>query len=618
MRAFAVLVALTFAVGLAAPAQAIVRGKPVHGLALYGEPKYGPGQVPATINAAAPKGGTIRLNAVAPTYDSFNPFVIKGTPAAGLTYLGSNGLFYEGLTMRGDDEPFSNYCLVCETEEVAEDNGWVEFTLRPEARFHDGSPVTPEDVIFSFEILAAKGAPFFRTYWKDVAKLEKTGPRKVRIVFKTKDNAELPLIVGEIPVLSRAFWQGRDFGATLLEPPVATGPYRIEAFEQGRYIAYKHDPAYWGKDLVVTRGTHNFDRIRFDYFRDDDVGFEAFKAGQIDLVNENTALRWATGYDPKLIADGQIVRETFKDGTPGTTQGFVMNLRRAKFADARVREAFSLAFDFDWSNKTLAYGQYEPMNSYFGTSDLAASGLPQGEELQILERLRGKVPEEVFTKVYAQPRSDGTGGNRENLVKARTLLQAAGWQVRDGVLTNAKSGERFEFEFLIAQPSLEKWIGPYLRNLERLGIKGRLRIVDMPQYVNRITSFDFDMLTGVPRQSLSPGNEQTEMWGSAAADRPGSQNLAGIKDPAVDAVVAGLLAAKTRESLVAHTRALDRILLWNHYHVPQLSILGTRMAFWNKFGRPALTPLQGPDTTSWWYDDAKAKALDAKRRQGGR
>ncbi len=609
-------VAVLFALGAANPASAIVRGKPVHALAMLGEPKFGPNQPFGYVNPNAPKGGALRLEALTPTFDSFSPFITKGTPASGmLSFIGSNGPFYEGLTARGDDEPFAVYCLLCETVTVAEDNGWVEYALRPQAKFHDGSPVTPEDVIFSFEILMSKGAPNFKAYYADVAKVEKTGDRKVRFTFKTNGNNELPIILGDLVVLSKKYWEKRDFTATTLDPPVSTGPYRVASFEQGRYIVYKRDPNYWGKELPMNKGIHNFDELRFDYYRDDDVGFEAFKASQFDIKYENTALRWATGYDQKLIDAGYMKKEDLKDGTPGNMQGFVMNLRRAKFADVRVREAMALAFDFDWSNKTIAYGQYEPMASYFGKSELASTGLPQGEELEILEKHRGKVPEEVFTKPFAPPRSDGTGGNRDNLLKARNLLQQAGWTVKDGTLTNAK-GDKFEFEFLLVQAGLEKWVSPYLRNLERLGIRGRLRIIDAPQYVNRVSAFDFDMMVGVPGQTLSPGNEQLEFWGTAAADRPGSRNLSGIKNPVVDEIIAGLIAAKTRESLIAHCRALDRVLLWNWYAVPELVVAGTRVAYWTKVARPAVTPLNGPDYMTWptwWYDAAGAKKLEERR-----
>ena len=611
-RGLSTLTVMFFICAAAAPSEAIVRGKPVHGLALYGEPKYGPGEVFDYVNPNAPKGGTFRTNSPTPTFDSFNPFIIKGTPAAGLSFLGTNSYFIEGLTVQGSDEPFTQYCLICETMELAEDSSWIEFVIRPEAKFHDGSSVTADDVIFSFETLMEKGHPFYKLYWGDVEKAEKMGERMVRFYFGNLDNAELPLVLGQLPILSKSYWDDGVFESGSLEVPASSGPYRISSFEPGRFVTYARDPNYWGKDLPVTAGTHNFDEVRIDYFRDTQVAFEAFKAYQFDHLVENTALRWATGYDEDVIESGLMKKESFKDGMPDSTQGFVMNLRRAKFSDRRVREAMGLAFDFDWSNKTLAYSQYEPMESFFGGSELAATGLPQGLELEILEKHRGPVPDEVFTTPFSPSRTDGSGNNRANLLKARQLLKAAGWEIKGGVLTNTKSGETFEFEFLLGQSGLEKWITPYLSNLERLGIKGRMRTVDSTQYVNRINEFDFDMMVGVPNQSISPGNEQREFWGSDAADRPGSRNYSGISNPVVDAIVEGLIAAPTRESLVAHTRALDRILLWNHYFVPELSVPATRHAFWNKFRHPEKTSLQGPDLAAWWYDADKGAVIDAR------
>jgi microcin C transport system substrate-binding protein len=611
-QGLSLLISVFFICAAAAPSQAIVRGKPVHGLALHGAPKYGPGEVFDYVNPDAPKGGTFRIRADTPTFDSFNPFVVKGTPAAGLTYLGANSYFTEGLTTQGSDEPFTQYCLLCETMELAEDSSWIEFVIRSEAKFHDGSPVTADDVIFSFETLMEKGHPFYKFYWGDVEKAEKRSARAVRFYFSNPDNAELPLVMGQLPILSKLYWREGTFESGSLDIPVSSGPYKISSFEPGRFVIYTRDQNYWGKDIVVTAGTHNFDEIRIDYFRDTEVAFEAFKAYQFDHLIENTALRWATGYDEGLIESGAMKKESFEDGMPDNTQGFVMNLRRSKFTDRRVREALGLAFDFDWSNKTLAYGQYAPMGSFFSGSELAATGLPQRLELEILEKYRGQVPDEVFNKPFSPTRTDGSGNNRANLLKARQMLTAAGWEIQGGMLTNSETGENFEFEFLLGQAGLEKWITPYLRNLERLGIKGSMRTVDSTQYVNRINAFDFDMMVGVPSQSISTGNEQREFWGSEAADRPGSRNWSGIKDAAIDAIVEGLIASATRESLVAHTRALDRVLLWNHYFVPELSVPATRHAYWNKFGRPKKIPLQGPDLTTWWYNASKAAVLDAK------
>jgi microcin C transport system substrate-binding protein len=603
---------LAAALGAAAPADALERGKPVHALAMYGQPKHGPDFTHFDfVNPAAPKGGTLRLQGLG-GFDTFNSFIIKGTPALGLSYLGDAGFFVEGLTMAGLDEPFTQYCLICETMELAADGSWIEYSLRPEARFHDGAPVTADDVVFSFETLMSKGLPTYRLYWGDVARAEKTGPRKVKFWFKSRDNKELPLIMGQLPVLSKKFWEARDFAAGGLDVPVATGPYKIDKFEPGRFISYRRDPNYWGRSLPGKVGFDNFDEIRFEYFRDDEVGFQAFKTFAFDLFVENTATRWATGYDPALIDNKLIVKEDFTDGEPDAVQVFVLNLRRAKFADARVRQALALALDFDWSNKALAFGQYAPFHSYFQGTELAARGLPSSEELAILERYRDRLPAEVFTTEFQPPRTDGSGNNRANLLKARELLAAAGWSSAGGTAINA-AGEKFDVEFLLAQQGLEKWISPYLQNLKRIGIDGRIRLVDRTQYVNRLTTYDFDMIVGGPAQSLTPGNEQREFWGSAAADRPGGRNLGGIKNPVIDAIIEDLVKAQTRESLVAHVRALDRVLLWNHYAVPQLSVPVTRYAYWNKFGHPPRTPLRGVAITTWWVDAAKAADLERRR-----
>lgn len=612
-RAFASALTLVAATLVADPAAALVRGKPVHGLSLYSEPKYGPGFTHFDhVNPKAPKGGAMRQDSFG-TFDSFNPFIVKGNPAAGLTYLGDASYFIEGLMMSGADEPFSAYCLLCETVEVAEDLSWIEYAIRPEARFHDGSPVTADDVVFSFNTLMEKGSPTYKLYWGDVDRVEKTGPLKARFHFKVTDNKELPMIMGQMPVISKAYWEKREFSEGSLDIPVSTGPYKIDRFEPGRYVVYKRDPNYWGRNLPAKIGTDNFDELRIEYFRDDEVAFEAFKGGAFDLFVENTASRWATGYDEKTLGDGRIIKSMFRDGMPDSPQLFVLNLRRDKFADRRVRQAIGLAFDFEWSNKNLAYGQYEAVSSYFQGSDLASSGLPSGEELAILEKYRDKLPPEVFTTPYAPPKTDGSGNARENLRKALALLTEAGWVNKGGALVNAKTGATFEIEFLTAQQGIEKWFTPYIQNLGRLGIKGSIRLIDRTQYINRVTNYDFDLVLGGPAQSISPGNEQREYWGSAAADSPGGRNWSGIKDPVVDAIIEELITAPTRESLVAHTRALDRVLMWNFYSIPQLAVPAVRYAYWNKFGMPDKIPMRGVSLDTWWIDPAKAAAVDAGR-----
>jgi len=621
MRALALaLVALT-GLFLCHEAAAMVRGKPVHGLTLYGEPKYGPDikNFPY-VNPDAPKGGTMRRRAIG-TFDSFNSFAVKGNiPFPGLIHYMGNGwffFFHEPLMTHGADEPFAAYCLLCETVEVADDNKSIEFALRPEARFHDGTPITPEDVVFSFETLMTKGHPRYRLYWGDIESAEKTGDHKVRFYFKTATNVELPMLAGEIPVISKAWWEKRDFTAATLEVPNASGPYRIDRFEPGRFIVLKRDPNYWGKDFFFAKGAFNFDEMRVDYYRDDDVAFQAFQADAFDAFVDSDASRWASGYDQKLIDSGAIRKLLLEDGQPDEVHPFVMNTRRPLFTDRKVREAMSYAFDFAASNKTVGHDLMAPFTSYWRGSELASSNsdLPQGEELAILEKYRGKIPDEVFTTPFKPPQTDGTGNIRDNLLKAQGLLAAAGWSVKDGVLRNA-AGTPFEFEFLIKDPIFQTWIIPYLQNLQRLGIKGTLRVIDQTQYINRMNEYDFDMTIGdFPwgGQSSSPGNEQRHMWGSDAADNPGNENWPGVKDPVIDAIIEDLIKASSRESLVAYAHAMDRILLWSHYVVPAYAEPKILWAVWDRFGYPDVQVQAGPNPAYWWYDQAKAVAVAAKR-----
>jgi microcin C transport system substrate-binding protein len=575
---------------------------PRHGIAMHGDTKYGPDFTHFDyVNPDAPKGGTVRLSAIG-TYDTLNPYTLRGVSAAGLGYL------FEALMVGSLDEAFTEYGLIAESVEVPEDRSWVAFNLRPEARFHDGKPITAEDVIWSFETLRAKGDPFYRAYYANVAKAEVLGERKVKFTFEPGDNRELPLIMGQLPVLPKHYWEGRDFEKTTLDIPVGSGPYRIESFEPGRSITLVRDPNYWGKDLAVMRGLINFERIRYDYYRDSTVALEAFKAGTVDFRQENNSKLWATAYDVPQVGGGQIQLLNVNHEIPTGMQGFAMNLRRPIFQDRKVREALAYAFDFEWSNKNLFYGQYTRTNSYFSNSELASRGLPEGEELAILEKYRGKVPEEVFTTEYQPPSTDGSGNNRENLRKAAALLKEADWAVQGGRLVNAQ-GQPLEFEILLSSADFERIAQPFARALERLGIVARIRTVDPAQYENRMESYDYDMTVEVFGQSLSPGNEQRDFWGSASADIPGGRNTIGIKDPVVDELVNLVIAAPTRESLVARTRALDRVLLWGHYIIPHWHIRSFRVAFWDMFGRPAQFPKYGFAFDAWWVDQQKQAAL---------
>jgi microcin C transport system substrate-binding protein len=584
------------------PAGAVGSG-PQHAIAMYGDVKY-----PADfahfdyVNPDAPKGGTLALSGSG-TFDSLNPFILKGTAAAGLS------LIFETLMTPSLDEPFTYYGLIAETVETPEDRSWVKFTLNPDARWHDGQPITPEDVIFSFEALTTKGHPMYRSYYANVVKAEKTGEREVTFTFDGGVNRELPLIMGQLPVLPKHYYGGLDFEKTSLKKPIGSGPYQIKSFEPGRSIVYERVADYWGADLPVNRGRYNFDEMRYEYYRDRDVAFEAFKAGNFDLWSENSAKRWATGYEGNAFERGLIVKEKLPIRPVARMQGYVFNLRDPKFQDPRVREALDYAFDFEWTNKNLLYDAYERIDSYFhGEPKLASSGLPTGKELALLEPFRDQLPEEVFTTEYHPPTTDGSGNNRENLRMALALLREAGWMVEDGRLVNQATGQPMAFEILLADPSGERIAAPWVNNLKRLGIDASIRVVDTAQYQNRMDHFDFEVTTELWAQSDSPGNEQRDMWSSAVADVPGSRNTAGIKDPVVDALIDKVIVAGTREDLEAAVHALDRVLLWGHYVVPHFVDDGYRVAYRNKFEQPEILAEEGPDFMSWWVDPGKSAA----------
>jgi len=577
-----------------------------HAIAMHGDPKYGPDFAYFDyVNPDAPKGGTLRLGARG-SFDSFNPYISKGDPAAGVSA--------QALMGRSHDEAFTMYGLIAESIEWPEDRSWAIFTLRPEARWHDGQPITVEDVIFSLQTIKEKASPIQRFYFQDVLKAEKVGDRQVKFTFADTTNRELPLIVaGDLPILPKHYWETRDFTKTTLEPPLGSGPYRVADFEPGRFVELERVEDYWGKDLPINRGRDNFDRIRYDYYRDETVLREALKAGQFDYLSENSAKEWATAYDTPARREGRLKLERFEDHSSAQMQAFCMNTRRPLFKDRRLRRAMAMAYDFEWTNDHIYYGQYLHPDSYFYGTELASSGVPSGLELEILEPYRGRVPDEVFTEAYWVPTTDGSGWPRENLRRAFELLAEAGWVVRDMKLVNEATGEPFNIEFLIQQKSLERAILPYIHNLQRLGMQVRLRLVDTSQYINRLRSFDFDMVVCGSGQSLSPGNEQRFWWGSAAADDPGSRNFAGISDPVVDELIETVIQAPDRETLVAATRALDRVLLWGHYSVPNLAAPFDRLVFWDKFGRPDTLPLSGPDINTWWIDPEKLAALKSRR-----
>jgi microcin C transport system substrate-binding protein len=570
------------------------RGESQHAIAMHGAPKHGPGFGHFDyVNPDAPKGGTLRRAAIG-SFDTLNPHVIKGRAAAGL------GLIFEPLMQRGRNEPFTLYSLIAESVETPDDRAWVEFTLNPKARFSDGSPVTVADVIFSVETLRDRGRPNARATWSRIARVEQTGPRRVRFTFVDAGDREMPLLVaGFLPILSQAYWQDRDFAATTLDAPVSSGPYTIDRVDPGRSVVYRRDPDYWGRDLPVNRGFYNFDTVRFDYYRDSAVALEAFKSGEYDMRIETDAARWATQYDAPAVADGRIVLETVAHGVPSGLSGLAFNLRRPLFADRRVRAALILSFDFEWINRSLLHGGYLRTASMFDNSPMKPAGAPAGGELALLQPWRGRVPDDVFGPPFAPPRTDGSGRDRANLRRAAGLLDDAGWPVRDGKRANAE-GEPLRFEILLRDPTNERIALAWSRMLRRLGIEVAIRLVESAQFQGQIDTYDFDMVFGYWGVTLSPGNEQQNYWSSRTADQPGGRNWTGIADPALDAMIEALGAARTREQLVDAARALDRVLMYRYVAVPLWHDAGTRLAYWTSIARPRTVPVYGPQVETFW------------------
>lgn len=567
---------------------------PRHALTLYDEPPKYPANFKhfEYANPDAPKGGVLRQAGFG-SFDSLNPFINKGVSAEDI------GLIYDTLTTNSLDEPFTVYGLLAEKIERGPKNDWVRFYLRPQARFHDGQPVTAEDVAFTFETLISQGAPQYRAYYADVDKVVVEGKRQVRFDFKHAGNRELPMILGQLPVLPKHWWAERDFTSGSLEPPLGSGPYRVERVQPGRSISYARVEDYWGRDLAVNRGFYNFDRLVFDYYRDNTVALQAFKAGQFDYWLETSAKNWATAYDIPAVHEGRLIKEEIPNYNPTGMQGFIFNIRRPLLQDRRVRKALALLFDFEWTNRQLFNGAYFRTHSYFDNSELASSGLPGKDELAVLEPLRGQIPDEVFEKPFELPVTDGNGIIREQQRRAYQLLTEAGWHVENDRMVDAQ-GKPVKLEFLLVQSEFERVLLPYKRNLADLGIELEIRRVDVSQYVNRLRSRDFDMIVSGFGQSNSPGNEQREYWHSVSADNPGSRNFIGLKDPAIDTLVEQLIAADTRQELITHTRALDRVLLWGHYVVPNWHIKTWRVAYWNHLAHPQVTPRQDIGLMTWW------------------
>jgi microcin C transport system substrate-binding protein len=603
--AFSVLVpaltcALTLIVGLAASPFIAVPASAAesHGLSVFGDLKY-----PADfqhfdyVNPDAPKGGRLAMIGTASriTFDSFNNFILKGDAAQGLEYL------FDTLMTRANDEPDAVYGLIANSAEVATDRMSVTFHLRPEAKFADGSPVTADDVVFSFSSLKEKGKPEFSLALRDVVKAEAIDAQTVRYTFQGTLIRDLPLVVAELPVLSKTYYSKRPFEETSLDRPLGSGPYEIGDYKTGTSVTFKRRPDYWAKDLPVNRGRFNFDELRYEYYRDRTLELEGLKAATFDLREEFTSLDWATSYDIPSVKDGRLIRLVLPDERPSGAQGFFINTRREQFQDVRVRAALDLAFDFEWSNKNLFFNLYQRTQSYFENSDMKAAGPPSPEEAKLLEPFRDKLPPEVFGEPYSAPVTDSSGRNRDNLRRASELLTAAGY---------GPGGKVLNVEILNFESGFERIILPYIENLKRIGINASLRNVDPAQYERRMKSFDFDVSIERYTLRLTPGVELKSFWGSGAAAMDGSFNLSGIKDPTVDALIDKVTQARSRADLLTATRAIDRVLRASHYWVPHWYKASHNIAYWNKFSRPAVQPKYDPGVIdTWWYDPEKAAKL---------
>ncbi len=576
-----------------------VQAKPETSIALYGQAKHHKGfSHYAYVNPKAPKGGEIKFSIIG-TFDSLNPFIIKGVPAAGLVPLYPY-LFYVTLMDHSSHEAFSQYAYLAESIDLAADRLSVTFTVRSDATFHDGSAITVEDVIFSFNILLKEGSPLYKQYYADVKKIEKVEKQSVKFTFKDNTNKELPLLLGHFPVFSKAYYTKNKFQDASLKIPLGNGPYRIVKVDPGRSITYERVKNWWGENLPVNKGRYNFERVRYLYFRDPEVAFEAFKGHDFDFRIEGEIKKWMIGYDFEAVKKGQVTKIIVPFPQSGRMQGLFMNTRRSLFADRRVRRALTLALDFEWLNENYFYNQYERVNSYFWGLELASSGKITKAERQLLEPFKDHLPTEVFTSEYTLPKNDGSGRNRQALREAQALLKEAEWAIKEGVLTHKQTGKKFEFEVLLGAPSMTRLLNAYLKNLKRLGIKATFRIVDTSQYVSRVEAFDYDMIFNMIGQSPSPGNEQREFWGSYVVDSKGSRNYSGIKDPVVDKLIEILIDAQDRDSLTTAVKALDRVLLWGHYVVPLWGSSKMRQAYWNTLQNTGKFPTYNTDTFAWW------------------
>ncbi len=595
MNLFLALASMLMVALLPAPLAAEA-GAGQHGIAMHGEPALPPDfeHLPY-VNPDAPKGGRLRMGALG-TFDSLNPFIIKGvTPSGVREYV------YESLMARSQDEPFTLYGLIAERVEVPDDRSFITFHLRPEARFSDGQPITPADVIHSHALLKEKGWPYHRSYYSKVERAEQIGPHAVRFTFKEGGDREIPLILGLMPILPAHHMTAEAFERTSLEPPVGSGPYVIDYVEPGRALVFRRNPDYWGKDLPINRGRYNFDEIRTDFYRDSASLFEAFKAGHVDVRAEDDPGRWAEGYGFQAVADGRVLKSEFKTGLPSGMSGLVFNTRRPMFADQRVRRALILMFDAEWINRSLFHGLYVRTDSYFDRSELASTGHPaSGLERELLAPYIEELHPDVLEGRSRLPVGDGSGNNRSALREAFKLLQEAGYELDGSRLVHAETGQPLAFEFLASNRTQERIMLSYQRILERLGITVSIRQVDSAQYWARLKSFDFDMIQWTWAASLSPGNEQINRWSSRAADIEGSLNYPGVKSAAADAMIEALLTARTYEELTAAVRAFDRVLLSGDYVIPLFHIPKQWIAHWSHLHAPERTALLGTSFDTWW------------------
>ena len=583
---------------------AIEKLENAHAISMHGEVKYKQDFKNFDyVNIKAKKNGKLKLHQIG-SFDTLNNFILKGSPAANLSQV------HDSLLIQSYDEPFTMYGLIAETITVPKDRSWVIFKIRKEAKFHDGSPIRVEDIIWTLNALKEKGHPFFKFYYSNVREAKKISNSEVKFIFQGEQNLELPLIIGQMKILSQKYWENK-FENILLESPIGSGPYKVKNFKAGRAIEFEKVNDYWAKDLPVNKGRFNFQIIIIEYFRDATVALEAFKSGDYDFRQENQAKRWANAYNFNAINNGYVKKESIKHEIPTGMQGFFINTRKEIFKDRIVRKALNYAFDFEWTNKILFFNQYNRTGSFFSNSDLASFNLPSERELELLNSFKNQLPDEIFNTVYKNPTNDGSGDIRKNLLISDKLLYDAGWIVKDGKRINKETGIPLKFTILLVSPEFERIALPYARNLKKLGIEAKVRTVDSAQYERRLESFSFDMTVISLGQSLSPGNEQRDFWHSDSAKINGSRNYAGVNNPAVDFLINKIIAAKNRENLITATRALDRILLHNYFVVPHWHIQNFRIAYWEKFSRPKINPNYDLGLDTWWYDTKKAKLLES-------